>query len=333
MPRATTPPYVALFATILAGAFLLVPAAPRAQSQYPSQNSGQEIVANLATGRVVVCVTKDGMLVGATSEKSEPGSHAPLFVPLVGGHVAVMLGAVEWIELNSGKPPMRLDRDLAGVSGVSTHAVANMDPNEAGDLENLGMAFLERLRPVTGQLHHELGLKADEPIIQIVVAGYQKEYGPEVWVLSYRLQQRQLRDDYWDTLAQRPSYTQLYPPEKHDPRTLVEFRYPPEIKGPTLQELLGENDQRLAAVRSADPSAGAAAQLILDGATQKTNPEGATAFLRGAMTATAPAGSSLTLAILHEGDRFDWIIPPTEVPEKPDDKRDPTAPTLRGPHH
>jgi hypothetical protein len=240
---------------------------------------------------------------------------------------------VEWVELNSGKPPVRLDRELSAVSGFTTRAVANMEPGEAGDLENIGMAFLERLRPVTGQLHHELGLKSGEPIIQIVVAGYQKDYGPEVWVLSYRLQQRQLRDDYWDTLAQRPGYTQLYPPEKHDPRTLVEFRYPPETKGPTLQELLGENDQRLAAIRSADPTAGAAAQLILDGAAQKTNPEGATAFIRGAMTATAPAGSTLTLAILHEGDRFDWIVPPTDVPEKPDEKRDQSAPTLRGPHH
>jgi hypothetical protein len=333
MRRAASPPFVILAATILGAAFLLVPASPRAQTQIPSQNSGQEIVANLATGRVVICVSKDGMLVGAISEKSEPGSHPPLFVPMVGGHVAVMLGAVEWIELNSGKPPVRFDRELAGVSGAATRPVRSPDPNEAGDLEGVGMAFLDRLRPVTGLLHHDLHLKANEPIIQIVIAGYQKDYGPEVWVMSYHLQQRELRDDYWDTLAQRPSYLQLYPPEKGAPRTLVEFRYPPEIKGPTFQELLGENDQRLATIRSADPAAGAAAQLILDGATQKSNSEGATAFLRGAMTATAPAGSNVTLAILREGDRFDWIIEPKDVPLKPDEKRDPTAPTLRAPHH
>jgi hypothetical protein len=195
------------------------------------------------------------------------------------------------------------------------------------------MAFLDRLRPVTGQLHHDLRLKPDEPIIQIVIAGYQKDYGPEVWVLSYKLQQRQLRDDYWDTLAQRPSYVQLYPPEKKAPRTLVEFRYPPETKGPTLQELLEENDQRLQPVRSRDPQAAAAAQQILDGAAQKSNSDGATAFLRGAMAAIAASGSDMTLAILHDGDRFDWIIPPKDVPEKLDEKRDPTAPTLRAPHH
>jgi hypothetical protein len=195
------------------------------------------------------------------------------------------------------------------------------------------MAFLERLRPVTGELHHDLGLKPDEPVIQLVIAGYQKGYGPEAWVLTYRLQQRQLRDDYWDTLALRPSYLQLYPPEKHDPRTLVEFRYPPETKGPTLQQLLEENDQRLVSVRHSDPKAGEAAQEILDGASQKSNSEGATAFLRGAMAATAAPGSNLTLAILHEGDRFEWIIPPEEVPAKPDEKRDSSAPTLRAPHH
>jgi hypothetical protein len=333
MRRVAIPHFFLFAATILAAAFLLVPAKPRAQMKTPLQNSGQEFVANLATGRVIVCVAKDGMLVGAISEKTEVGSHPPLFIPLVGGHVAVMLGAVEWIALNSGKPPVRLDTELAAVSGVSTHTVANLDPNEAGDLEGLGMAFLERLRPVTGQLHHELGLKPDEPIIQIVLAGYQKDYGPEVWVLSYHLQQRQLRDDYWDTLAQRPSYVQLYPPEKGAPRTLVEFRYPPEIKGSTLQELLGQNDSRLISIRSTDPKAGAAAQLILDGSSQKSNSEGATTFLRGAMTATAPPGANLTLAILHEGDRFDWIIPPVDVPVKPDEKRDPTAPTLRAPHH
>ena len=41
----------------------------------------------------------------------------------------------------------------------------------------------------------------------------------------------------------------------------------------------------------------------------------------------------LTLAILREGDRFDWIIPPAEPAKKPDEKRADDAPTLRGPHH
>jgi len=333
MRRAAIRPLIFLSAGILSAGLLLSSAVARGP-QAQMRNSNQEIVANLATGRVIVCVTRDGMLVGAISEKSEPGSHSPLFVPLVGGHMAVMLGAVEWVDLNSGKPPVRLDTALKSVSGVATHNVGNIDPNEAGDLEGLGMAFLEKLRPVAGELHHELRVKENEPILQIVVAGYEKDYGPEVWLLSYKLQQRELRDDYWDTLAMRPTYEQLYPPEKKAPRTLVEARYPPELKGITFQEMLEQNDARLIPARQADPKAREAAQLILDGASQKTNPDGATAFLKGAMQAAADPGANLTLAILHEGDRLDWIIPPTDVPAKPDDKkRDADAPTLRAPHH
>lgn len=333
MRRAAYPLHGFLITIIIVTALLLIPASPRAQSQN-SPASAQEIIANLATGRVVICVTRDAILVGAESEKSEPGAHSPLFVPLVGGHVAVLLGAVEWVELNSGKPPIRLDAELSKVGHLkSNHPIESVDYNEATDLEVLGIAFLERLRAVTSELHHELKLKEDEPIVQILIVGYQKDYGPEAWVISYKLQQRLLRGDYWDTLAQRPSYVQLYPPEKRDPHTIVEFKYPPEIKGSTLQEMLQQNDSRLIPIRSADPKVGQAAQLMLDGATQKANSEPATVFFRQALQATAPRDSKLTLAILHEGDRFDRIIPPPETELKTDDKRDSTAPTLRAPHH
>ena len=192
--------------------------------------------------------------------------------------------------------------------------------------------MLERLRAVTSELHHELKLKEDEPIVQILIVEYQKDYGPEAWIISYKLEQRLLRGDYWDTLAKRPSYVQLYPPEKKDPHTIVEFKYPPEIKGSSLQEMLQQNDSRLIPIRSADPKVGQAAQLMLDGATQKANSEPATVFFRKALEVTAPPESKLTIAILHEGDRFEWIIPPPEELKR-DDKRDPTAPTLRAPHH
>jgi len=333
MRRAAYPLHAFFTAVIIAAGLLLIPAAPRAQLQKGTA-SGQEIVANLAAGRVVVCVARDAILVGAESTKSEPGTHSPLFVPLVGGHVAIMLGAVEWVELNSGKPPVRLDMELARMGRMKTvETPLDADPHEATDLETLGIAFLERLRAVTSELHHELKLKEDEPIVQILIVGYQKDYGPEAWLLSYKLKQRLLRGDYWDTLAQRPSYEQLYPPEKKAPHEIVEFRYPPESKGTTLQELLQQNDRRLIPIRSGDPKVGQAAQQILDGATQKVNSEPATAFFRQAMLATAPPEAKLTIAILHEGDKFDWIIHPPEGEMKADDKRDPTAPTLRGPHH
>jgi hypothetical protein len=333
MRRAQFPLHAIAIIIIVAAAILVAPSSPRAQSQKTTA-SEQEIIANLATGRVVICVTRDAILVGAESEKSEPGSHSPLFVPLAAGHVAIVLGAVEWVEVNSGKPPIRLDLELAKADHAKPgKKIETIDSNEATDLEVLGIAFLERLRSITSELHHELKLKEDEPIVQILIVGYQKDYGPEAWVISYKLQQRLLRGDYWDTLAQRPSYVQLYPPEKKDPHTIVEFKYPPEIKGSSLQQMLQQNDSRLIPIRAADPKVGQAAQLMLDGATQKTNSEPATVFFREALKATAPADSKLTIAILREGDRFDWIIPPPEAEFKTDEKRDPTAPTLRAPHH
>jgi len=196
MRRAAIPLHTFILASLISAGLLLIPASPRAQMQKGTA-SGQEIVANLAAGRVVICVTHDAILVGAESAKSEPGSHSPLFVPLVGGHVAILLGAVEWAELNSGKPPVRLDLELSRMGRMKNVQTAlDADPHEAADLESLGIAFLERLRAVTSDLHHDLKLKEDEPIVQILLVGYQKDYGPEAWVITYKLQQRPLRGDY-----------------------------------------------------------------------------------------------------------------------------------------
>ena len=60
----------------------------------------------------------------------------------------------------------------------------------------------------------------------------------------------------------------------------------------------------------------------------------ATDFVRGAIIATITPENKPALASLREGDKFDWIIPPPETFKKAaDDKRDPSAPTLRAPHH
>jgi hypothetical protein len=339
MRRAAIPLSTALMAVICAAWVFAGPASQSPSSIAREQQSDREYIANLATGRVIVCVTRESVLVGAVSEESEPGAHPPLFIPLNGGHVAVLLGAVEWIELNSGKPSIRLDTALADVAGHNSHPAVYAAPNEspekeAGDIEGIGIAFLERLREIVGKLHHPLNLKSDEPIVQIVIAGYELHYGPEAWLVSYRVQQRELKDDYWDTLVQRPSYTQLYPPEKGEPRTLIEVRYPADIKGPTFLQLLGRNDARLIPVRSSDPKVGQAAQLIFDGASNRAASDPATIFVKGAIIATITPENKPALAILREDDKFDWVIPPPETFKKAEDeKRDPTAPTLRAPHH
>ncbi len=333
MRRTAIPLSTALMAVICAAWVFAGQATQNPATIAREQQSDREYIANLATGRVIVCVTREAVLVGAVSEKSEPGAHPPLFVPLNGGHVAVLLGAVEWIELNSGKPPIRLDTEFATVASRGGHAPTFGSENEAGDIEGIGISFLERLREIVGKLHHPLDLKPDEPIVQVLIAGYEQHYGPEAWLLSYRVQQRELKDDYWDTLVQRPSYLQLYPPEKGEPRTLMEVRYPPEIKGPTILQMLGQNDARLIPVRS-DPKVAKAAQEIFDGTSDKAASDPATLFMKGAITAVITPENLPTLAALREGDIFNWVIPPPETFKKAEDeKRDPTAPTLRGPHH
>jgi hypothetical protein len=331
MRRAPVFFYVSISGLILLVALGIIFAGPAARAQ--EQDASAEFVANLSSGRVILCVTRDAMLVGAASESTEPGSHSPLFVNMNGGHVVVLLGATEWIELNSGKPPVRMDSELAAIRNVGARQSVALEQNEAGEIEDIGIAFLERFRIVAARLHHELALKPDEPVIQLLVAGYTKGYGPEAWLLSYRVRQRELRDNYFDTQALRPSYVQLYPPEKTAPHTLVEVRYPPDIPGPTLLELLGQNDARLRPIRSADPKVALAAQQILDGAAPKAAGDSTTAFLRDALTATKSKDSKLTLAALHDNDHFEWVIPPPEPLRKPsDEKRDPTAPSLRAPH-
>ena len=104
------------------------------------------------------------------------------------------------------------------------------DPTRAEpDLETIGVSFLETLRPLTSQLHHKIDIASDEPLFEIVLIGFAPNHdGPEVWTIEYRVQQEQVgvRAEYWQTRILRPRFTQLYPPEKHAPRTIVEARYP-----------------------------------------------------------------------------------------------------------
>ena len=172
---------------------------------------GDEVVANLAAGRVVVTVAKDGILVGAIEQPLEANSVSPRLVSVSGSHVAILLGAAEWIL--PGSKTVRLERSVPRLTGDPSRAAAN-DPEAASDIEQIGVGFLERLRPLVEQLHHRIDLGPDEPILEILLVGYAADYGPEVWLLKYRVVQEALRGDYYRTRPLRPSYTQLYPPEK-----------------------------------------------------------------------------------------------------------------------
>src|SRR6201984_447765 len=79
-----------------------------AQAQAPED----EIVANLAGGRVIVHVARDGNIVfAAINEPVETGGIPPRVVEVDSTHVAVLLGASEW-RLPADPNPVRLDRNF-----------------------------------------------------------------------------------------------------------------------------------------------------------------------------------------------------------------------------
>src|SRR2546428_4434580 len=180
----------------------LLPSSSRAQE------NEQEVVANLAAGRVVLYVARDAIVIGAVEQHVEPDSRPPLVLPLGERRLGILLGAVEWVWPASGRPLVRLDHDLPALLSEATRPQPKPEMEQASDIEVIGVTFLERLRAVTSQLHHKLDLRPDEPVAELLVVGYEPGYGPEVWLLAYRLAQEVLRGEHWRTRVLRPSYTQ-----------------------------------------------------------------------------------------------------------------------------
>jgi hypothetical protein len=299
------------------------------------QENDQEIIANLAAGKVIFWVARDAILVGTQSQKLEPGSLAPIVIPLDNQHLAVLMGAVEWQHPGSSTQPVRLDSLIEDIHSVARKSVAAVvEQDEAGDIETFGIEFLDKLRTVTSLIHHKIDLKPDEPLVEMLLADYEPNYGPEVWRVTYRVKQTELRDDFWNTLALRPAFEQLYPPEKKDPKVLVEFSYPAvAAAGNTMNDLLGENDPRLKPIRSSDQKIAQAAQHVLDGSSNKADSLPASKFLKGALQVTAPPESVLSLGVMYEDERFAWVIAPPEMPASSDAKRDNSKPSLRHTPH
>jgi hypothetical protein len=302
----------------------------RAQIQAPED----EIVANLAGGRVLVHVARDGNIVfAAIDHPVEAGGIPPRVVELDAMHVGVLLGASEW-RLPADPKPVRLDHDFQRVTARDPKYQYN--PGEAEpDLETIGVAFLERLRPLVAQLHHKIDLPPDEPLLEMVLIGYgANNYGPEVWTVEYRVQQEQvaMRGEYWQTRILRPRFTQLYPPEKKAPRMIVETRYPADLQGPTLMALIQGQDPVIAQLRGSEPRFAKVLDAVDKGQAQKAAPVDAADFLRAALPLIA-GKEPFILAKMEEQHGFDWIVPPDEPIEKTkkeDDKnRPPDAPSLR----
>jgi hypothetical protein len=298
-----------------------------------AQDREDEIVANLAGGRVIVHVAKDIIIFAAIDQPVEPNSIPPRVAGVDSTHIAVLFGASEW-RIPADPKPIRLDRNVVRLGGREAREDATPEEAEP-DLELIGTAFLEKLRPLVGQLHHKVDFSPNDPVFEMVIIGYAPgDYGPEVWVAEYHMEQEEVAtrgEEYWQTRLLRPHFTQLYPPEKHAPRTLVEARYPAGSKGPTLEEMIKSNDPRISSLLQ-----NAHFEKVLEnlrgGSAQKAAPADSVEFMRAAVPLLA-GNSSYVIGTLDEQRGLNWVVPPTEPVEKvqEDKNRPPEAPTLRRP--
>lgn len=309
----------------------------------PALAQDGEVVANFASGRVIVAVAKDAIIFVTIENKMEAESRGPQVVPLSDKRVAILLGAAEWVSPDTGAKPVRLEEELPkiirGVAGPK-----RLQQEQENDLEELGMGFLEPLRKAASQLHNKVTLAKDEPLVELLLVAWQDGYGPELWSMRYRMAQDPLRGEYWQTRVLRPAYNQLYPPEKGQPRTLMEIAYPPakprEHDGDrALLDLLMAGDAKLAPLlNNRNEPAGRAWAALQAGESHKAKGDDMLALVRAAVNATVPAETPITIAIIRElatreRAAFEWIIPPAEPSPaqraEDSEKREPGAPTLR----
>jgi hypothetical protein len=323
---------------VLLGALLAVasPVCPAAAQQaQESETPTDEVVANLAAGRVVIAVVKGAILIGTVENPIEAGARLPVPVPTATDRLGIVLGAVEWLSPSSHQELARLDQELPHlrsrlIAPSAPRLGAVQAGQEASDIEAVGQGFLERLNQVVPSLHAKIDLPDSDPIAELIVVDYLPSYGAEVWQLSYEIQQEEEDNDYWTTRAVRPSYLQFWPPEKGQPRTLVEFAYPPGDSQSTLLELMRNKDPRIEEIVTSDPKMAEVANRFLQGESNKISLADATQFLRAALDAIAPPNAPEAMAILTEENGFAWILAPPPEPKSagPQIERPEGAPTL-----
>lgn len=304
--------------------------------------SDQEVAVNLAEGRVVICATKDAIILAAMDAHGEAGSLPPAITILSAERIGVMMGAVEWVQPDSKDRPVRLDDEFRRIVAAALNTGGQKENGfSTTDIESIGIAVLERVRVLAEMLHHKINLGEDEPLIRIVLAGYVRDYGPEAWTIDYHIRQDALGNDVYRTRVLRPSYNQLYPPEKGQPKTFMEIRYPPENRAtgqPELLDLLQQNDSRLAKIRAANEIQAKSVTLAVEGQSQKTDAAILVNFMKAALPAIAPPETKLTMAKVEYDGGFQWILqppkaaaPPPNPSETPGEKtpEEPERPTLR----
>jgi hypothetical protein len=297
----------------------------------------EETVASLAAGRVVIAVVKDAILVATVENPIEADTHPPLPVAISSDRIGVILGAVRWSSPSTQQQIAWLDQELPHLRGRTVAETPKLGGaqggTEATDIESIGQGMLERLNQVAQGLHGKVDLPENDPLAELIVADYHSNYGPEVWQLTFGIKQIEEETDYWTTRVLRPSYLQFWPPEKGQPRTLVEFAYPPENAPTPLLDLLRQGDPRVAKIVSSDPKMTDVANHLLGGESNKIVSADAIQFLRAALDAVAPPNARETMASIREETGFAWILPPPAEPKPalPAADRPADAPTLMPP--
>ncbi len=328
------------FASSLFALFAIISlVALTAAAQEVEAPPSEEIVANLAAGRVIVAVVKDGILIGTIENPIEVQTHPPIPTAITNIRAEVLLGAVDWVSPSSQIQIARLDRELPhlrGTGGPAAPSLAGEHANgEATDLESIGQAVYARFNEVLKDVHGKITLPAGEPLAQLIVADYARDYGPEVWQLSFELKQEFQREDYFDSSVTHPVFVQFWPPEKGQPHALLEFQYPPENPSPTLMQLLQQGDPRFEKLKSSDKKMSDVANLLLAGQSGKILSADAIQFLRATLDILTPPNAHQTLAIITPDDGFHWIVkPPAEAkpaPQPGEKERPPDAPSLLKP--
>jgi hypothetical protein len=316
-------------------AFLL--ASPRIHPQQEPGASNEETVASLAAGRVVIAVVKGAILIGTVENPIEADTRPPIPVQIASERMGVILGAVRWSSPSSQREIARLDEDLPHLRSTAVtqtpHLATEPTVGEASDLEIVGRGLLDRLNEVAQDLHGKVDLPANEPLAELILADYFTGYGPEVWQLTYGMKQQEQTPGYWTTRVLLPTYVQMYPPEKGQPRTLIEIAYPPENPPPTVLELLRQKDPRLQSLVASDAKMAGVARLLLAGESNKILPADATQFLRAVLDSLAPPATREVMAMVSEEEGFSWILPPPQEQPLPNTapNRPPEAPSLLHP--
>src|SRR5262252_10995813 len=100
----------AIQALLLSATFFV--AAPPSFAQ--RQGREDELVANLAGGRVIVHVARDTIIFAAIDVPVERNSIPPRVMSLDSGHIGILLGASEW-RTPADPKPIRVDRNFQRV--------------------------------------------------------------------------------------------------------------------------------------------------------------------------------------------------------------------------